>query len=206
MRHAAYEGHRPGHHAPPDAPLSAEGRVQVRRALPLPPGITAIVTSPLPRARQTADLLSQLTGIPVIGTTPLLAEWRAPSMVIGGTPDAYPAEYRAWREQRAANPSLACGDGESLTELYDRAGRCAHYLADVRRDRNGDVLAVSHRVLLSALTCLDSRSQSPEAALEREWAFAHAAAWSWQRNGASSSAPPGPPRPDAGGRVRRFRG
>lgn len=70
MRHAAYEGHHPGHHAPPDAPLCAEGRAQVHRALPLPSTITAIITSPLLRARQTAALLSQLTGIPVIDTTP----------------------------------------------------------------------------------------------------------------------------------------
>jgi probable phosphoglycerate mutase len=173
MRHAAYEGHHPGHHAPPDAPLSAEGRVQVRRALPLPSRITAIVTSPLLRASQSADLLSQLTGIPVIDTTPLLAEWRAPSMVIGRTADTYPPEYHAWREQRAANPSLACGDGESLTELYDRASRCAEYLADVRHGQDCDILAVSHSVLLSALTCLDTHSQNPEAALQREWPFAH---------------------------------
>jgi probable phosphoglycerate mutase len=174
MRHAAYEGHRPGHHAPLDAPLSAEGRAQVHRALPLPSAITAIVTSPLLRASQTAHLLSQLTGIPVIDTTPLLAEWRAPSMVIGHTPDTYPAEYRAWREQRAAAPSLACGDGESLTKLYDRASRCVEYLGEVRRDRNGDVLAVSHRVLLSALTSLDTRSRNPEAVFRQEWLFARA--------------------------------
>ncbi|MEV6009166.1 histidine phosphatase family protein [Streptomyces sp. NPDC051976] len=173
MRHAAYEGHRPGHHAPPDAPLSAEGRTQIHRALPLPDGITAIVTSPLHRARQTAGLLSDLTGARVVDTTPLLAEWRAPSMVIGHTPDTYPPEYRAWRVQRATKPWLACGDGESLTELYDRAGRCADYLAEVHRGRNGDVLAVSHSVLLSALTCLDTCSQNPEVALQQEWPFAH---------------------------------
>ncbi|WP_251513068.1 histidine phosphatase family protein [Actinacidiphila bryophytorum] len=172
MRHAAYEGHRPGHHAPPEAPLSAEGRAQVHRALPLPSRITAIVTSPLPRASQTGRLLSQLTGIPVIATTPLLAEWRAPSMVIGHTPDTYPQEYRTWRAQRATNPSLACGDGESLAELYDRASRCAEYLADVRRGQNGGVLAVSHSVLLSALTCLDSRPQNPEAVFRQDWLFA----------------------------------
>lgn len=173
MRHAAYEGHRPGRHAPPDAPLSAEGRAQVHHALPLPEGITAIVTSPLLRARQTAALLSQLTGIPVIDPTPLLAEWRAPGMVIGHTPDTYPPEYRAWRERRATNPSLVCGDGESLTELYDRAGRCADYIAEVREGQNGDVLAVSHRVLLGALTRLDTRWQNPEGALRQEWPFAH---------------------------------
>jgi probable phosphoglycerate mutase len=171
MRHAAYEGHRPGHHAPPDAPLSAEGRAQIHRALPLPEGITAIVTSPLLRARQTADLLSHLTGIPVINTTPLLAEWRAPSIVIGHTPETYPPEYLAWREQRAANPSLACGDGESITELYERAGRCADYLLRTAETHGRPILAVSHRLLLSALTHLDTFPQAFETAFKRQWDF-----------------------------------
>jgi probable phosphoglycerate mutase len=172
MRHAAYEGRRPGHHAPPDAPLSAEGRAQVHRALPLPDGITAIVTSPLLRARQTADLLSVSTGIAVIDTNPLLAEWRAPSMVIGRTPETYPPEYLLWREQRAANPSLACGDGESLSDLYDRASLCAHYLAAVGEGQGARLLAVSHRILLNALTSRDTHWQTPEVALRMEWPFA----------------------------------
>lgn len=173
MRHAAYEGHRPGHHAPPDAPLSAEGRAQIHRALPLPEGITAIVTSPLLRARQTADLLSHLTGIPVINTSPLLAEWRAPSIVIGQTPETYPPEYRAWREQRAANPSLACGDGESLAELYDRAGRCAEYLGCAADGRaRGTVLAVSHKLLLSVLIQLTAGPEAFNTAACVAWPFA----------------------------------
>ncbi|MFJ7068299.1 histidine phosphatase family protein [Streptomyces sp. NPDC101115] len=81
MRHGAYEGHRPGYHAPHEATLTQEGRDQVRRSLPLPEGITAIVTSPIPRARQTATLVSHLTGLPIVATSGLLAEWRAPSIV-----------------------------------------------------------------------------------------------------------------------------
>lgn len=86
MRHAAYKGHRAGYHAPPDAPLSTEGRAQVHEA-PLPPGITGIATSPILRARQSADIIAERTGAPVALTTSLLSEWRAPSMVIGRTPD-----------------------------------------------------------------------------------------------------------------------
>lgn len=171
MRHAAYEGHRPGHHAPPDAPLSAEGRAQIHRALPLPAAITAIVTSPLLRARQTADLLSDLRGIPVIDTTPLLAEWRAPSMVIGHTPETYPPEYLVWREQRKANPSLACGDGESLTDLYDRASLCADYLIDASGSQSGAVLAVSHKLLLGVLTHLPAGPGAFHAATRTTWPF-----------------------------------
>lgn len=171
MRHAAYEGCLPGHHAPPDAPLSAEGRAQIHRALPLPEGITAIVTSPLLRARQTAGLLSRLTGIPVIDTSPLLAEWRAPSIVIGHAPETYPPEYRAWREQRTTNLTLACGDGESLAELYDRAGLCAEYLTHRSGDQAGAVLAVSHKLLLSVLTQVSLDQQTFEIATKSEWRF-----------------------------------
>jgi broad specificity phosphatase PhoE len=169
MRHAAYEGHRPGHHAPPDAPLSAEGRAQI---LPLPADITAIVTSPLLRARQTADLLSELTGIPVIDTSPLLAEWRAPSLVIGHTPATYPPEYLTWRERRTSNPSLACGDGESLTELYERTSHCADYLSRAAHNHCGTVLAVSHKLLLSVLTRVGAGPQAYETVTNSEWGFA----------------------------------
>lgn len=172
MRHAAYEGHRPGHHAPPDAPLSTEGRAQIHRALPLPSDITAIVTSPLLRARQTADLLSQLTGIPVIDTSPLLAEWRAPSIVIGHTPETYPPEYRAWREQRAVNPSLACGDGESLTEFHQRASRCANYLRVMTESHDGAILAVSHKLLLGMLIHLAAGPAAFGAISRTAWPFA----------------------------------
>lgn len=172
MRHAAYEGHRPGHHAPPDAPLSAKGRSQIIRALPLPDDLTAIVTSPLLRARETADLLSQLTGIPVIDTNPLLAEWRAPSIVLGHTPETYPLEYLAWREQRAANPSLACGDGESLTQLEERAARCAEYLRSMSKSQShSSVLAVSHKLLLGVLTGVSSGRDAFSIATATEWPF-----------------------------------
>ncbi|MEW2567803.1 histidine phosphatase family protein [Streptomyces sp. NPDC047070] len=87
-----------------------EGRDQVRRSLPLPDGITGIVTSPVLRARQTAVEITRVTSLPIT-TTSLLAEWRAPSIVLGH-PDTYPPAYRVWREHRLADPSLRCGDGE----------------------------------------------------------------------------------------------
>lgn len=108
MRHGAYEGHRPGYHAPHEAALTQEGREQVRRSLPLPGGVTAIVTSPIPRARQTATLVSHLTGLPIVATSGLLAEWRAPSIVLGRTAETYPPAYRAWRNSapRQSLPTL----------------------------------------------------------------------------------------------------
>ncbi|WP_411140297.1 histidine phosphatase family protein [Streptomyces sp. x-80] len=143
MRHGAYEGHRPGHHAPYEAVLTLEGRDQVHRSLPLPEGITVLVTSPIPRARQTATLISHLTGLPIVATTGFLAEWRAPSIVLGRTADTYPPAYRAWRIRRLVNPTLRCEDGESLTDLHTRARHCATFLHHTAQC-HGPLLAISH--------------------------------------------------------------
>ncbi len=171
MRHGTYEGHRPGYHAPLDAPLTAEGRAEARRSLPLPEGVTAIVTSPVLRARQTAAELARLTGLPIIATSPLLAEWRAPSIVLGHTPDTYPPAYRAWREHRLAHPSLRCGDGESLTDLYSRATRCAAFLRHTA-DEHGSLLVVSHTLLLGVLTQLPEGPTAFTTAARSPWQFA----------------------------------
>ncbi|MGW6904812.1 histidine phosphatase family protein [Streptomyces sp. NPDC054940] len=64
------------------------------RSLPLPDRVAGIVASPVPRAHQTASEVAHLTGLPIT-TTDLLAEWRAPSIVLGHAPDTYPPTYRA---------------------------------------------------------------------------------------------------------------
>ncbi|MGQ7750851.1 histidine phosphatase family protein [Streptomyces sp. WC2508] len=171
MRHGAYEGHRPGYHAPYEATLTQEGRDQVRRSLPLPEGITAIVTSPIPRARQTATLVSHLTGLPIVATSGLLAEWRAPSIVLGRAAETYPPTYRAWRARRLANPSLRCEDGESLTDLHTRARHCATFLHHTAQ-RHGPLMAVSHTLLLGVLTHLPEGPSAFTTAAKAPWQFA----------------------------------
>ncbi|MFJ2789699.1 histidine phosphatase family protein [Streptomyces sp. NPDC087290] len=171
MRHGAYEGHRPGYHAPYEATLTQEGRDQVRRSLPLPEGITTIVTSPIFRARQTATLVSYLTGLPIVATSGLLAEWRAPSIVLGRAAETYPPTYRAWRARRLANPSLRCEDGESLTDLHTRARHCATFLHHTAQ-RHGPLLAVSHTLLLGVLTHLPEGPAAFTTAARTPWQFA----------------------------------
>ncbi|NEA15946.1 histidine phosphatase family protein [Streptomyces halstedii] len=170
MRHGAYEGHRPGYHAPHEAALTQEGREQVRRSLPLPGGISAIVTSPIPRARQTATLVSHLTGLPIVAASGLLAEWRAPSIVLGRTSETYPPAYRAWRARRLANPSLRCEDGESLTDLHTRARHCATFLHHTS-GRHGSLLAISHTLLLGVLTHLPEGPAAFTKAAKKPWQF-----------------------------------
>ncbi|MFE0030224.1 histidine phosphatase family protein [[Kitasatospora] papulosa] len=170
MRHGAYEGHRPGYHAPHEAALTQEGREQVRRSLPLPEDVTAIVTSPIPRARQTATLVSHLTGLPIVATSGILAEWRAPSIVLGRTVETYPPAYRAWRARRLANPSLRCEDGESLTDLHTRARHCAAFLHHTA-GRHGSILAVSHTLLLGVLSHLAKGPAAFVTAARAPWQF-----------------------------------
>ncbi|MET7800489.1 histidine phosphatase family protein [Streptomyces decoyicus] len=170
MRHGAYEGHRPGYHAPFDAMLTGEGREQVRRSLPLPDGIVGIVTSPVPRARQTTGLIARLTGLPIVATSRLLAEWHAPSIILGRTRDAYSPAYRAWREKRLANPSLRFEDGESLTDLHTRAGHCADFLHH-NAQQHGPLLAVSHKILLGMLTRLQEGPTAFTSAASAPWPF-----------------------------------
>ncbi|GAB3108663.1 hypothetical protein GCM10027160_06910 [Streptomyces calidiresistens] len=171
MRHAAYEGHRLGHHAPPDAPLSAEGCDQLRRMPPPPDSVTAIVTSPLLRARQTAETLGSLTGLPVIATSDLLVEWRAPTSIQGTTSETCPPAYRAWRILRHTNPHLAYEDGESLVALHRRATHAAAHLHHLAGHRGG-VLVVSHKLLLGVLLRLPmGPSASFEAAARAVWPF-----------------------------------
>ncbi|WP_327373040.1 histidine phosphatase family protein [Streptomyces sp. NBC_01216] len=172
MRHGAYEGHRPGHHAPRDVPLSEAGRTQAAMTTPLPTGVSAIVTSPLPRAAQTAEIVSRLTGLPVIVSSDLLSEWRAPSAVIGRTADDYPPAYVDWRRQRAQNPAVAFEDGESLAQLHDRACRAAEHVAALARSYGSGLLAVSHKLLLGVLCALDDGPVAFEHAARADWGFA----------------------------------
>ncbi|MFF4989305.1 histidine phosphatase family protein [Streptosporangium saharense] len=171
MRHGAYEGHRPGYHAPYEAPLTVEGSDQVRRSLPLPRNIVAIVTSPIPRAYQTATLIADLAGLPIVAVSSLLAEWRAPSIVLGHTVDTYPPAYRTWRARRLANPSLRCENGESLADLHNRASHCATFLRQTVQC-HGSLLAVSHTVLLGVLTHLPEGPAAFITAAKTSWQFA----------------------------------
>lgn len=171
MRHGAYEGHRPGYHAPLDAALTPQGRDQIRHCLPLPDDVTAIVTSPVLRARQTATVLAHHTGLPIIAASDLLAEWRAPSIVLRRTPDTYPPAYRAWRARRLAHPTLRCEDGESLTELHTRASQCGAFLHHTAQN-HGPLLAVSHTLLLGVLTHLHEGPAAFATAARSPWSFA----------------------------------
>jgi broad specificity phosphatase PhoE len=171
IRHAAYQGHRPGHHAHPDAPLTSTGRAQaLAAAQALPAGITAIVTSHLPRAQQTAEIIARHTNLPISLTSGLFAEWQAPSSLHGLGPDNYPPEYAQWRRQRYDHPEQPFEDGESLTDLHQRVDRAAAVLAE---QPPGTTLLVAHAVFLGVLTRLThSPTEAFREAASGSWPFA----------------------------------
>lgn len=170
MRHASYAGHRPGHHAPPDAPLSEEGRQQARDALPLPDGTRGIVTSPLRRAQETAELLAHHTGLPILAVSDLLTEWRAPTTILDRTPTTYPPSYTSWRQRRLDEPTSRYEDAETLAELHQRALKCVAFLHAVA-DEHGTILAVSHKVLLGVLIFREGGPRVFARAAKRPWSF-----------------------------------
>ncbi len=171
MRHAHYEGHLPGHHAHPDAPLSDEGRAQARQAArSLPRGIASVLTSTMPRAQETAVIICQHTGLPLVAASDAFVEWRAPRSILGKGPADYPSAYRTWRQQRLSRPELRCEDGESLLELHQRVTEGSALLALTAR--SGGVLLVSHTIFLGVLTRLHEGPRAFQTAASQHWRFA----------------------------------
>lgn len=150
IRHAHYIGHMPGYHAPDDAELSSEGRRAAVAATGSLPTVAVIVSSPLPRALQTAELLAEHSGIPLLNVLPELREWRSPITVQGIPPANFPEDYAVWRARRILDSTSRYGDGESERELTERAERARGRL-DVLVAENGPVLAVTHKMFLRAL-------------------------------------------------------
>ncbi|WP_304455749.1 histidine phosphatase family protein [Nocardiopsis sp. YSL2] len=170
MRHAHYAGHSPGYHAPDDAELSPQGRRDTIATVPLLPPAVGIVSSPLPRALQTAELLAENSGISLLDIIPDLREWRGPTAVQGISPEDFPEDYAEWRVKRTLDPTSRYEDGESPQELGGRAARIRGRLIALA-DRQGAILVVSHKILLRALTVPDGPASVFDPDIRDEWPF-----------------------------------
>lgn len=156
-RHAQDESARstPGYHPFPESPLTELGISHAREtAAALAADYVGIVYSPIHRARRTAELFAEVSGVPLLHEESRLSEWRPPSSVYGKTPDQYDDDYRAWRYTRTADPTLAYQDAECLYDLHQRA-RIA--VADLRQlaAEKGPLLVVSHKVFLGVVVHRD---------------------------------------------------
>ncbi|GAA0981703.1 histidine phosphatase family protein [Nocardiopsis tropica] len=170
MRHGHYVGHRPGYHAPDDAELSPRGRREAIVAAQVLPPVAAIVSSPLPRALQTAKLLTKHSGIPLLEPVPDLREWRSPTAVQGLPPDEFPEDYTRWRVRRTLDPTNRYRDGESLQELSERAA-CARTRLSIFVEQEGSLLVVSHTLFLSMFISTEPAATAFSNATRSPWSF-----------------------------------
>ncbi|MCJ7752081.1 MAG: histidine phosphatase family protein [Armatimonadetes bacterium] len=135
-----------------DVPLSARGREQARllaEALK-GSGVQAVYSSPLSRARQTAEPLAEALGIEVRTDERLVdmsfGQWESRPRAEVEKED--PALYRAWL---TAPQEFRAPDGESLANVIARAWPAMGEIA--ARHKGGRAAIVTHRVVCKVLLC-----------------------------------------------------
>ena len=103
-------------------------------------GITAILSSPLARARHTADAISTTTGAPVQELDDLtetdFGAWEGLTFAEAAQRD--PSIHRAW----LADPTLPPPDGESFAAVHERVTRARDRI--VAEQGGATVVVVSH--------------------------------------------------------------
>jgi probable phosphoglycerate mutase len=160
---------RPAAHARPESPLTAAGKQEVElAALRLRSGsaeVAIVTSSPLIRARQTAAVVAQGLNSRLAEPFDVFAEWHAPDCVLGLAPHEYPAAYLDWRVRRATDPDSALLGGESLTDFAARAVD-ATALATLLTEIHGQVIIVSHRLIIGAVAAFYSGLQHPAEVFE----------------------------------------
>ncbi|MEP7283209.1 MAG: histidine phosphatase family protein [Rubrivivax sp.] len=127
---------------PEETPLSARGRLQARAAARRLAGMkpAALLSSDLPRARETAEAVAAATGLP-LRLEPLLRE-RNFGALRGLAYDTLEFDPLA---MHAAPP-----DGESRAEFLERVARAWAAVAAARAACGGTLLVVSHGLLIHA--------------------------------------------------------
>lgn len=136
-----------------DAPgLNATGRLQALGAFEKMGGInfSAIYSSDLLRARQTAEMIAVHFGLPVILESRLreinLGVWEG--MLSEDIEAQYPKELAA----RARDPfNSPAPNGESLSEVAERVLKAINEIADSHHEK--PVLVVAHGVSLAIIIC-----------------------------------------------------
>ena len=150
-----------------EAPLSLRGRDQMAALVNAWPADrpSALYASPLLRAMESAEILADAFGLPIV-VRPCLREWAADVMGIP-QPEYESLEARAWDDLTFVPPS-----GESL-EMAARRGRaCLESVAEHHEDDT--IVVVGHGTLFSLMTA-SLRGERPTAAYKASIGFAHAA-------------------------------
>lgn len=110
----------------------------------------AIYSSPLLRARQTADALARVTGVPAVIDDGLAeiayGEWEG--LGVEEVQARWPEAYAYWAEDVA---SRGAPGGETAFHVAARAMRTVEAIRS--RHETGNVLLVSHKATLRIITC-----------------------------------------------------
>lgn len=155
VRHGQTAWNEPGERirGQSDVPLSEEGIAQARataRYIAARWPLTAVYSSPLSRARETARAIAKAQGLGVHPLPGLLdlgfGEWEG--LTIAEVRDRYPDLWRAWQE---APHTLHFPGGESLDAVRERA--MAALEETVRRHPGETIALVGHRVVNQVLLC-----------------------------------------------------
>ena len=135
-----------------DPPLSAAGRDQAQRAagsaLLQGRAFTEVLTSPLTRCHETARIVADALGVPIV-VDPDLREmdfglWE--EMTFDEVQDRYPEDLRRWRQSAWTPPT---GSSETFAAVVDRMGTVAERFAS--RYAGASVVAVTHITPVKAL-------------------------------------------------------
>jgi ribonuclease H / adenosylcobalamin/alpha-ribazole phosphatase len=135
-----------------DVALTTDGRNQAglaARRLAIDPGIDVIVTSPLQRARHTAEAVAEATGAPLIVDEGLVEAdfggWEG--LTFTEARQRWPDELAAW----LASPDAAPPNGESFAMVALRVLAAADRLIEAHRHERAVV--VSHVTPIKTLIC-----------------------------------------------------
>jgi broad specificity phosphatase PhoE len=143
-----------------DIPLSAEGRMQAEksaRALAAC-GATAVVASPLARARETAEIVAKPHRLAVTVAEAFkemsFGVWER--LTVADVMARFPAQHRTWRE---APHTVRFEDGEDLETARARA---LAGVAELRRAHDGGTIVVVSHGLVVRLIVLDALGLGPD--------------------------------------------
>lgn len=126
-----------------DSPLSKKGLVQAEMLADRlrPEKLDALITSPLPRAFQTAEFISKSTGLKPI-TSELFVERVKPHETDGQpwTNLIAAKKFLDW-EKSLFDPKLRVSDGENYDDIIQRAQKALRYLEERPEER---IVVVTH--------------------------------------------------------------
>ncbi len=154
IRHGQSEANTDDVFQGPDSPLTKLGEEQARFVGERIKGVDAevVITSPMPRAQQTADIIADLTNLP-IEQNALVREYLPPTSLVGVSRTSDKGRtYVLQMLQNLDNPKWHYEDEENYHEMHDRA---VELLTQLEERDEEKILIVTHvGILRVALTAM----------------------------------------------------